>query len=197
MEKLDALTEKIYREGVDKAQKEASVILDDAKNKADELLKNAQTDAKAIIVSAENRAKEITRNAEAEVKLAGDQALSFIRQKIKDLISVKSLDAGMAPSFSDPVFIKELVIEIIKKWDGFSGTLMLPSSMQGKTDTAFANSIKSAAKDLKIEFERSTGGGFKIIPQDGAYKITFTDADFTEFFKPFLREKTEEILFRR
>ena len=38
-------------------------------------------------------------------------------------------------------------------------------------------------------------GGFKIGPADGSYKISFSEDDFENFFKSFLRPKTIEMLY--
>jgi V/A-type H+-transporting ATPase subunit E len=39
--------------------------------------------------------------------------------------------------------------------------------------------------------------GFKVGPADGSYVISFTDEDFNNFFKAYLRPKSTELLFEK
>jgi V/A-type H+-transporting ATPase subunit E len=37
--------------------------------------------------------------------------------------------------------------------------------------------------------------GFEIAPVDGTYKLSFSDEDFANLFKTYLRPRTKELLF--
>ncbi|NLO11970.1 MAG: V-type ATP synthase subunit E, partial [Candidatus Cloacimonetes bacterium] len=37
--------------------------------------------------------------------------------------------------------------------------------------------------------------GFNLVPADGGYKLSFTDEDFANLFKGYLRPRTSQILF--
>ena len=50
-------------------------------------------------------------------------------------------------------------------------------------------------KGLEIKFDQSVNSGFQVSPKDGSYKVSFTEDDFTNFFKQYLRPKLAEILF--
>ena len=52
MEKIQELTEKIYREGVEKGQAAADRIIEDAKQTAEQIIAEAREQAKAIEVQA-------------------------------------------------------------------------------------------------------------------------------------------------
>jgi V/A-type H+-transporting ATPase subunit E len=50
-------------------------------------------------------------------------------------------------------------------------------------------------KGLEFSFSPDVRTGFKIGPADGSYLISFTDDDFLNFLKAYLRPKTSHLLF--
>ena len=59
--KLQELTEKIYKEGVEKGSEEASRIVSEAKDEAGKVLAKAQEEAAAIISKAQQEAEDLKR----------------------------------------------------------------------------------------------------------------------------------------
>ncbi|MGE5279498.1 MAG: hypothetical protein ACM3L6_01970, partial [Deltaproteobacteria bacterium] len=51
-------------------------------------------------------------------------------------------------------------------------------------------------KGVRVEFEEHIKSGFTISPADGSYRIGFTDRDFEELIKTFLRPALREFLFK-
>ena len=62
--KLQELTQKLYNEGVGKANLEAEKILAEAKSEAEKLKQNAEKDAQKIIANAEQKSAEIKKNVD-------------------------------------------------------------------------------------------------------------------------------------
>ncbi|MBK6284745.1 MAG: hypothetical protein IPF54_20825 [Draconibacterium sp.] len=50
-------------------------------------------------------------------------------------------------------------------------------------------------KGLEVNFEDSFKSGFKIAPKDNSYIINFTNEDFDNFFKTYLKAKTANLLY--
>ena len=48
---------------------------------------------------------------------------------------------------------------------------------------------------LEIDFSEKIKGGFKIGPKDGGYLVSFSDADFDQFFKQYMRPRLISLLF--
>ena len=46
-----------------------------------------------------------------------------------------------------------------------------------------------------IDFDPNIKSGFKIGPKDGSYYISFTDKDFENYFKDYLKNRTREMIF--
>lgn len=198
--KLQELTEKIYAEGIQKAEDEKKEILERAKFEADEILQNAKAETEKIIGKANEQAGEIRKNVNAELKLTANQAISSIKQKISDIITFKLIDEPVKEAYKDKDFVKNLIATLIKNWS-VSGTdsgisLILPEKEKndlGKYLESKQNEILQGGLDMGYDSEMTSG--FKIGPADGSYRISFTDEDFSNFLKAYLRPRTNQLLY--
>lgn len=198
--KLQELTEKIYAEGIQKAEDEKKEILDRAKFEADGILQNAKAETEKIIEKANEQAGEIRKNVNAELKLSANQAISSIKQRISDLITFKLIDEPVKEAYQDKDFIKNLIFTLIKNWSeeesGGGISLLLPLKEKenlGKYLESKQNEILQGGLDLGYDSEMTSG--FKIGPADGSYRISFTDEDFSNFLKAYLRPRTNQLLY--
>ncbi|MDA3838481.1 MAG: V-type ATP synthase subunit E [Candidatus Delongbacteria bacterium] len=197
--KLQELTEKIYSEGVEKAKIEAENIVKDAKEKAAKELSNAQNEAKKIIEDANKKSDEIKRNGESEMKLAAKQALSEVKQKITDIITAGVISENVKTTMDDKDFVKSLIESSIKSLSSEGATdleVILPEDKKSElAEYLKSNAGKLLKGELVVNLSNEMTSGFKIGPADGSYKMSFTDADFANFFKRYLRPKTTTLLF--
>ncbi len=199
--KLQELTEKIYAEGVDKANKEAQQIIDNARAEVEKMQEKAQEDAGQIIEKAKKEAEEIKKNVNSEVKLSARQAINTIKQQITGLITAKAAGENIKKAFKDKEFLQKIIETAVKNWDPKSGktmdmVILLPEKDRKELDDYF-NKKQKALLDagLEIRFDDSMEAGFKIGPKDGSYQISFTDEDFENFFRNYLRPRTKELLY--
>ena len=134
----------------------------------------------------------------ADLKISGDQAISRLKQEIKQLLAVSLLETPVKDLFTDKVFVKDLILAIAKGFDGKRGVeLTLPEPMRKSIDKAMEASLHKEIDGLQIDFNKKLNPGFRIAKKDEGYSITFTDADFVEFFRPFLNQTTEKVLFNQ
>ena len=200
-EKLKELTEFIVKEGVDLADEKAAGILGQAKQDANEILHRARKEADDTVSLAQKRADEIRKNAESELKLASQQILSNLKQKITDLLLVEMLEEPLNKSFVGKDFLGKLVLEIVKNWDPKADDTpelkVLISEEQFEDVNSFLkqNAADILKKGLKIDVDKTMQSGFQISPVDGSFKLNFSESEFVEFFKTFLRTKTQSLLF--
>ncbi|MCZ9933054.1 V-type ATP synthase subunit E [Brachyspira hyodysenteriae] len=199
--KLDSLLERIYQDCVEKSNKKADEIISNAKSEADRIIKEAEAKSEEIIKEAERKSEELRKNTETDVRMAGEQSISALKQRIKDLVTAKVLEEGLKDSFADASFLKDLILEVVKKWDINSSdadvTVYFPESKRADIDSSFERSIKSAIKNASINFDKKLSNGFKIVPEGGNYQLQFTDEDFVEFFSDYIKAKTEEVIFSK
>ena len=199
--KLQELTQKLYNEGVEKANAEADKILADAKSEAEKIKQDAEKEAKKIIADAEQKTVEIKKNVDSELSLAAKQSVRSVKQKITDMIVSKVIDEPVKKAFDDEKFVKEIIETVVKNWNPQKNetidlAVLLPADMEKEFSKFFtAKTGKELNANLELSFSDSVKGGFKIGPADGSYKISFTEEDFENFFKSYLRPKTVEMLY--
>jgi V/A-type H+-transporting ATPase subunit E len=200
-QKIAELTEKIYKEGVEKGEEQKKSIVEGAKTEASAIRADAKTEADKIIADAQAKAEEIKKNAESEMKLSSQQAISALKQRIVDTIITKAVDENVTSSLSDPKIIQELLTIIVKNWkfgdmEVPSLEILVPENSRKELETSFENSLKEILKGgVTVSFSKAIKGGFQIGPKGGTFKISLTDEDFNEFFKDYLRPKTRSFLF--
>ena len=199
--KLDSLLERIYQDGVEKSNKKADEIISNAKSEADRILKEAEAKSEEIIKEAERKSEELKKNTITDVRMAGEQSISALKQRVKELVTAKVLEEGLKGAFADTAFLKDLILEVVKKWDIASSnsdvTVYFPESKKADIDASFEKSIKSAINNATINFDKKLSNGFKIVPEGGNYQLQFTDEDFVEFFSDYIKAKTEEVIFTK
>lgn len=198
--KLQELTDRIYSEGIQKAQEEGDQIIQKAKNEAAGDLEDARREAARIIEQAQAQAEEIRKNVAAEVKLTTNQALSSLKTQVTNIISLEMVDVPVKKSFHDDAFIKGLIETLVAQWkdhDSQEGmNVMLPENTKKDLEEYLTTKLHGLLKGgLEIKREGFTGRGFRIGPKDGSYKVSFTEEDFINFIKAFLRPRTHQLLF--
>ena len=100
--KLQELTEKIYQEGVQKAQKEVEILLQAATQKAQNIEQEAQKKAKAIIAEAEKKAELLDKHVQSELKMSVAQSTSALKQDLTNLPNLLLLGKFARLGFLEP-----------------------------------------------------------------------------------------------
>jgi V/A-type H+-transporting ATPase subunit E len=199
-ERILELTEKIYQEGILKAGEEASVIIHEAKTKAEDILAEAEKKAEEIISKAGIEAAEIKKNTHEEIKQASHQAINSVKQKIAELITLKITEQPLKNLLDDKTYISGIISQMVSHWeksnnmDGFN--LEFPVSMLKDTENMVLKTIQDQfGQKMNIGFSQKIQSGFRISPIGSNYIISFTEQDFSKFFSQFLRPKTIQILY--
>ena len=199
--KIQELTEKIYQEGVDKAQNQANILNKEAEEKAAGLINDAQQKADNIILEAERKSREIYQGLTEELQSVSSQVIAITKQKITDSIVTDSSKKRTKVLLDDKDSIKALVLELIKKWnleneaiDDLS--LILSKEQFGKMDGIFKSGALQVLQNKKrILFDPSIKNGFQIISNSEGFKISFSDKDLENFFKKFMKPRIYKYLF--
>ena len=199
--KILELTEKIYNEGVEKAKKEAELIIANAKKEADNIINAAKNGEKEIAEQAQKQADELKKNMDSEIRLAARQFISNLKQQITGLITIEQVEIPVKDAFKDEEFVKNIILTIIKNWnpqkpEEFNISLLLPQKEEKELTDFFNNKAKELLDSgLEINFEPNIKSGFKIGPKDGSYYISFTDKDFENYFINYLKDRTKKMIF--
>ncbi len=198
--KLKELTQKIYNEGLEKAQKEGQIIIKKAEEEAKHIVDNAKKEAEHILRKAEQEAEQLKQRTLSEVKMASDQAMASLRQEITRMLTESVIKPGIKDTLADENIVGEMILALAQKWSPDQGSLdiavVLPEKQKDKLISWFkARAGKLLEKGMELRFESRMEGGFKIGPKDGSFLLSFTEKDFAEFFQSFLKPQSKEILF--
>jgi V/A-type H+/Na+-transporting ATPase subunit E len=196
-DQLQEMLTKIYDEGLNKAKAEAEKILADARQQADKLKSDAQTDADKIIKAAKTDAAELEKKLHSDLKMAAQQAVIALKSKVINSILIETIDKQTNKTVNDPAFLQKLILEVLSKWSVNSAlVLTIPENKRAELDNFLKNDIKAVFSDsLKVDFSPVMKNGITIAPADNSYKLNFTDDDFANFFKSYLRPKAVQVLF--
>ena len=197
--KIQQLTETIYNEGIQKANEDAEAILKEAREKAAGIESEAMEKAKKLMADTEQKALELKTQVDSEIKMTLNQAISAMKQEIVSLISMKVIQPPVNELFSNKEYLQSLITDVVKGWiekESFEVYVILPQQERTQLESFFKNNLaEELNKGLKVSFADKMKSGFKIGPGNGSYLISFTDEDFINFLKSYLRPKTSQLLF--
>ena len=188
--KIQELTDKIYKEGVEKGNEEAGRIIAEANAQKDTILKDAEAEAKRIVAAAEKK-----KNTEAELKLFATQSVEALKSEVTNLITGDIASSNVKAALMDPAYMQKVILELVKSWPANEFLTIQASDSDGLKAYFEANAKGLLEKGYKIEKVSGKKASFSIIPADGSYKVTFGEDEFIEFFKEFLRPQLVEMLF--
>ncbi|MBD3272568.1 MAG: hypothetical protein GF384_08555 [Elusimicrobia bacterium] len=201
VEMIEKLTDTIYREGVEKARKEADQIIAEATHEKERIINEGRSEVDRMIAGAKKMSAEFKQKTETEVKLASQKALASLRQRIEDLIVASLADDVSSKVTDDTDFIKKMVETIIAEWDPSDYTadsliIKLAEKDRHALEKYFEQGAARKMKGkLSFEIGPSVKAGFYIEEVNGKFRVGFTEDDFREFFRYFLKKHMHDFLF--
>jgi V/A-type H+-transporting ATPase subunit E len=200
MNKLKELTDKLYNEGLSKGQQEAEIILNQAKTEAANIINEARDKAKEIEQAAKRQALEIKANADAEIKLAGRQIISEVKQSVETLVLTEAISSDVKLAFDDVAFIRTLIQTATERFNpddagNFDLFMIVPKGQRDTVSEYLSAKVSTALSSIEISEDSRMKSGFRIGSKNEGYYISFTDEDFDALFKTYLRPKVSELLF--
>lgn len=195
MEKIQELTEKIYREGVEKGQQEADRIVAEAKAQAEKIVAQAKEQAENIENVAKRKAAELENNTKNELKLYTGQALNALKSEVANILTDKVVDDEVSKLAADKDFLGKFAVALAEKWQDDAPAVI--SAQDADSLKAYFTKHAKALLDKGLKIEKVNGVDtlFTIQPEDGSYKIQFGKDEFETYFKAFLRPQLVEMLF--
>ncbi len=138
---------------------------------------------------------------EAEMKMALDQSVAALKQDIANLVTMEAIEPTSKELFSDKKYLGDLILKVTDGWikkESMDLEIILPESDRKKVEDHFKKQLAHHLnKGLKLTFSKNLKTGFKVGPSNSSYVISFTDEDFNNFFKTYLRPKSTELLFEK
>jgi len=195
MEKIQELTEKIYREGVEKGQAEGARLVEEAKAEAAKIVAEAKEQAAAIEAGAQKKAQELDANTKGELKLYTSQSLNALKSEIANVLTDKVVKDAVAGLANNKDFLGQFAVALASKWVE-NEPVVISSSEADALKSYFAAQAKEVLdKGVTIEKVNGKDTLFTIAPADGSYKVNFGKEEFETYFKNFLRPQLVDMLF--
>lgn len=201
--KLQELTDKLYNEGLSKGQQEAENLLTKTTEDIKRMLADAQEEARQIIEDANKKAEETKENAAVEIRLAGRQAIEQVKSSIEEDLMVRVISDPVKSAFNDTEFVKEIIKAAIGQFslgadNNVDLSLLLPEDKKKQLEDFTTDKVQKFLKDgVDVQYSKSLKGGFRIKQNDKGYYISFTDNDFENLFKEYLRSSVRDLLFTK
>lgn len=195
--KIQELAEKIYKDGVEKANDQAEQIISKAESRREEILSGAHREAKEIIQDAEKEVMAMKERAEAEIRTSVTNAGEALKSEITNLLTNQSVDAGVNEALKDPDVLRSVVLKMAERMVSDGGNGVEISTEDAESLRAFFQSKAADLLDKGVTIESVNGkkNTFEIAPKDGGYKMTVSPEAFSEYFKDFLRPRMRELLY--
>lgn len=193
--KIQELTEKLLKEGVEKGNAEAEKIIAAANEKAAQIIADAEAKAAEIGVAAKKDAQSLNDNVKSEIKMYAAQALNALKSEVANVVGDKIVKEATADITSNKAFMNEFILKLAEKW-GAGEDIVISTADAASLKALFAEKAKALLdKGVKIEQVNGQKSLFTIQPADGSYKVNFGEAEFESYFKNFLRPQLIEMIF--
>lgn len=193
--KIQELTDKIYREGVEKGNEEARKLIAKAQEEARKIVEDARKEADSIVAAANKSAGELAENTRSELKLFAGQAVNALKSEITTLVTNKIVDADVKAFVADKNFFNAFMVELASKWSANEPIVISTADAEGLKNYFAAKAKDLLGKGVKIEQVNGVKALFSVSPADGSYKVNFGEEEFMNYFKEFLRPQLVEMLF--
>lgn len=192
---IQALTEKVYQEGVLKGEQEAAKILADANAQAEQVERDARARAEQIIADAQRSASELKSNTERELKLNASKLIEATKASIVDVLAGRIAGDSVQALTANPELLQRVVLEIAKGFDLKHG-VEITSNQAEELKAYFAQNAKALLEEgLTIKQVAGKATQYTIRPQNGSFKVEIGEQEFVELFKSILRPQLAQELF--
>lgn len=193
--KIQELTDKIYREGVEKGNEEAQRLISSAREEAAKIVEDARKEADSIMAAARKAATETAENTQSEIKLFAGQAVNALKSEITTLLNNQVVTEAVKDFVADKEYLNRFIVSLATQWSA-NEPIVISTTDAEELRKYFAAKAKALLdRGVKIEQVNGTKALFTISPADGSYKVNFGEEEFENYFKDFLRPQLVEMLF--
>lgn len=193
--KIQELTDKIYREGVEKGNEEAKKLIAQAQEEAKQIVEDARIEAASIVAQSQKSADELAENTKSELKLFAGQAVNALKSEIATLVTNQIVTANVKNFTADKNYLNAFIVSLAQKWSVDEPIVISTQDAEGLKKYFAAQAKGLLDKGVKIEQVNGNKALFSVSPADGSYKVNFGEEEFMNYFKEFLRPQLVEMLF--
>lgn len=193
--KIQELTDKIYREGVEKGNEEAQKLIAQAREEAKKIVDEARQEAESVVAEAHRKADELANNTRSELKLYTGQAVNALKSEIANLLTNRIVEADVKAFAANKEYLNAFIVSLASRWSIDEPIVISTSDAEDLKKYFTAKAKELLNKGVKIEQVNGQKTLFSVSPADRSYKLNFGEEEFMNYFKEFLRPQLVEMLF--
>jgi V/A-type H+-transporting ATPase subunit E len=199
-EQLQGLLERINREGVEQAEKQAADIVAEARKKAEVIVESADKQAAEKQSAAERAARQLQENAEKAIDQSARNVLLSLEEEIR-----KYFDRILTVSIGETLTAEAMTSAILKLVDKAAGQIggddrvevgLASEDAKKISDGLLARFRQEAKGQLTINPVPSIEAGFTISFDGGKSSYDFSDNGLRELISTYLSPHLKEIISR-
>ena len=194
--KIQELTDKIYREGVEKGNEEAQRLITKAQEEASKIVAEAKNEAELILEAAKKSANELSENTKSELKLYTGQAVNALKSEVTNLLTDTIVNTDVKAFTANKDFLNKFIVSLAQKWSATEPLVISTKDAAGLKSFFSAQAKDLLDKSVKIEQVNGLKTLFSVSPADGSYKVNFGEEEFVNYLKDFLRPQLVDLLFK-
>lgn len=198
-EELQPLLEQIQKEGIEKAEKEASDIVAQAKEKAAQIVRDAEKKADELISKAETDSEVYTQRSTATLEQAARDVLITVGQGVENIISdivAESTQDALKIDVLEQMMVK-MAQACAEKHGETRIELLISEEDQKEMVKFFADKYREKmVHGIELHTDNEILKGFKVSFADDHVYLDFTQEAIAEALTTFLRPKLAEIVGR-
>ncbi|QTN37949.1 hypothetical protein HZ996_01935 [Cryomorphaceae bacterium] len=197
-DRLKTLTDKIYHEGIEKAQEESARILEQAKKDAADLKAKSEQERRDLIAQTEREMESYRKKVMSEIRMSARKTANQIKKQLHELLVEKAIERPAKERLDDPEVMKDILSSAAGALtrDGSGGwKIEVSTELYSKIQPAVeATEHHMLREGVELRGSADIESGFVIREEAGQYKIVFDEATFTAFLGQFLKVETRNLL---
>lgn len=193
-QELQPILEKIQREGVDKARKDAEKIIADAQAQASKLMERAKADAAKLTETARQEAESFGKRAEETVRQSARDTIMHVEDAVTKLFN-KLLLSEINAALSKDELAAELASAAVHRYlDGKSAVELAAGEKLAELLRARLADAAGKGQGLDIVTDESAGSGFRVRLANGRVEHSFTGAAVADALAKQLRPRLAALI---
>lgn len=183
-DELQALLERLDKEGVRKGEEERERLVSQAKAEAAQILAQAEEKAEAMVGQAQTECQTLRQKAEDSIRQSGRQVLLQVRQELKE--RVEGAVRLLLKSELKPGVVGGIVAQLCQGYlreEGRQGNLavLVPEASLKELEEAVRASLGAELlKRVSLKPDKRLSGGFQLSVQGEEVLYDFTDEALAE-----------------
>ena len=122
------------------------------------------------------------------------RAVEALKSEVANLVTGSIVDAAIGATVNNE-WLQKLMLTLATDWVTKEEVVIQTADATALTQYFAKHAKDLMAKGVQIEQVHGKNAGFTIMPADKGFKIQFGEAEFSAYFKEFLRPQLVELLF--